>query len=209
MFRERNGFIWAKNKGGEDVVCIPNMNSNETTLHSRILEQAHQVVGYFGPQCTANYMRHWYWWPGMFKMTDRFYQSCITCTQAKGEYRKPVGKLHSLLIANRPWESIGIDFVGPFLELEGYNYLWVVIYRMSSMVHLIPVNTKMTASQLSVIYMREVVRLHGLPQLIVCDRDPKFTLKLWHELHRILGTRLLMSKAFHPQMDGATEWAHL
>jgi hypothetical protein len=33
-------------------------------------------------------------------------------------------------------------------------------------------------------------------------------LKWWHELHRIMGTKLLMSTSFHPQMDGAMEWAN-
>jgi len=37
-----------------------------------------------------------------------------------------------------------MDFIGPFPEVNGYNYLWVVICRMTSMVHLVPVNTKMT-----------------------------------------------------------------
>jgi hypothetical protein len=62
-----------------------------------------------------------------------------------------------------------MDFIGPFPEVDEYNYLWVVICRMSSMVHLIPVNTRTMASQLSVIYMREVVRLHGLPSSIISD----------------------------------------
>jgi len=53
------------------------------------------------------------------------------------------------------------------------NYLWVVICRMTSMVHLIPVNTKMTMSQLSAIYVREIIRIHGLPSLIISDKDPK------------------------------------
>jgi len=44
--------------------------------------------------------------------------------------------------------------------------------------------------------------------LIVSDQDPKFTSKWWHELHRIMGTKLLMSTSFHPQMDGATERAN-
>jgi len=32
--------------------------------------------------------------------------------------------------------------------------------------------------------------------------------KWWHELHRIMGMKLLMSTSFHPQMDGATERAN-
>ena len=52
------------------------------------------------------------------------------------------------------------------------------------------------------------MRLHGVPKSIVSDHDTKFTSMFWHELHRLLGTKLLMSTAFHPQMDGATERAN-
>jgi len=101
-----------------------------------------------------------------------------------------------------------MDFIGPFPEAKGFNYLWVVICRMTSMVHLIPVHTTMTAVQLSWIYKREIVQLHGLPNSIVSDRDSKFMSKWWRELHRILGAKLLMSTSFHPQMDGQTERAN-
>jgi transposase InsO family protein len=120
----------------------------------------------------------------------------------------PTGKLDPLPIPTRPWESVGMDFVGPFPEVDKYNYLWVVICRMWSMVHLIPVNMRTMASQLLVTYMREVVRVHRLPSSIISDRDPKFTSKWWRELHRLMGMKLLMSTSFHPQTDGATERAN-
>jgi hypothetical protein len=101
-----------------------------------------------------------------------------------------------------------MDFIGPFPEVKGSNYLWVIICRMTSMVHLIPVHTKMMAFKLSWIYRHEIVRLHGLPSSIVSDHDSKFTSKWWRELHKILGTRLLMSTLFHPQTDGKTEHAN-
>ena len=145
------------------------MPSGDTNLRTRILDQAHQVVGHYGPQRMADYIWHWYWWPGLFKLTDKFCKSCETCVQAKGEYQQPAGKLHLLPLTMRPWESIGMDFVGPFPEVDRFNYLWVIICRMSSMVHLVPVNMTTTASQLSVIYIREVVRPHGLPSSIVSD----------------------------------------
>ncbi len=101
--------------------------------------------------------------------------------------------------------TIGMDFIGPFPESKGYNYLWVVICRMMSMVHLIPVHTKLTTTELSWKYLREIVRLHGLPASIVSDRDSKFTSKWWRNLHKIMGAKLLMSTLFHPQTDGSTK----
>ena len=73
------------------------------------------------------------------------------------------------------------------------------------MVHLVPVNTTVKASEVSTMYIKEIVRLHGLPDSIVFDRDTKFTSKFWRETHRILGTKLMMFMVFHPQTDGATE----
>ena len=52
------------------------------------------------------------------------------------------------------------------------------------------------------------MRLHGVPKSIVSDHDTKFMSMFWRELHRLMGTKLLMSTVFHPQMDGATDWAN-
>jgi hypothetical protein len=101
-----------------------------------------------------------------------------------------------------------MDFVGPLRDNKGFNYLLVVIDRFSSMVHIIPTTTTVNALGVADLYFREIVRLHGLPKSIVSDRDSKFTSTFWNKLHRLLGTRLLKSTAFHPQTDGATERAN-
>jgi len=194
-----------KNRGGKDIVCIPSTNISRNNIKNKNMDQAHQVVGHYGPQRMSDYIRWWYWWLHVYTDTEKFCKLCEICTQAKGEYQKPAGKLHPLPIATRPWELIGMDFIRPFPEVNGYNYLWVVICRMTSMVHLVPVNMKMTVSQWSTIYVWEIIQLHRLLSLIICNWDPKFMLKWWHELHRIMGTKLLMSTSFHPQMNGATE----
>jgi hypothetical protein len=169
LFRIHNGLVLTQNRGEEEVLCIPLSKLLDTTLHVRIVEQAHQVVGHFGSQRTSDYVRRWYWWPRIYSDVEKYCRSCKICARSKGEYWAPAGKLHPL-----PWlqdhpELIGTDFIGPFPEVDGFNYLWIVICRLSSMVHLIPINTKTTATQLSSIYMREVVRLHGLPSSIVSN----------------------------------------
>jgi hypothetical protein len=200
-FEEKDGLIRKKNLQGKDVVCVP----RDRELITNILTDAHELLGHFGDQRTCEYIRRWYWWPTMVKDSRTFCQTCVSCQRAKTPNQKPAGKLHTLPIPTRPWSSIGMDFIGPFPEVNGVNYLWVIVCRLSSTVHLIPVHTSITAKELSWKYLREIVRLHGLPESIVSDRDPKFTSKWWRELHRLIGTKLLMSTSFHPQMDGQTE----
>ena len=111
----------------------------------------------------------------------------------KSSTQKVPGLLHSLLIPAQPWGLIAIDFVGPFPESSGYDYLWVVICRLTSMVHLVPIWTTTTASELAQLYIREIVRLYGLADSIVSDHDSKFMSRFWHETHKLLSTKLLMS----------------
>jgi hypothetical protein len=83
----------------------------------------------------------------------------------------------------KPWSSIGMDFVGPFPLVDNFNYVWVILCRLTSLVHFIPLRTTTTASQLALLFMNHIVRLHGLPETIVSDRDPKFTSLFWTEIH--------------------------
>ena len=202
-FRLVDGLIWTRNHQRDDVVCVPRENS----LITRIVSKAHEIVGHYGDQRTCEYVRRWYWWPRMAKSVTKFCQTCESCQRAKGSPQNTTGKLHPLPVPYKPWDSIGMDFVGPFPECRGMNYLWVIICRLTSMIHLIPVTTTVTAVELSWKYLREIVRLHGLPGSIVSDRDSKFTSRWWKELHRILGTKLLMSTSYHPQTDGQSERA--
>jgi hypothetical protein len=206
-YKEKDGLLYTENRGGEEVLCLPRAKYKGDVLTAIIIDNAHKTLGHFGSQRTADYVRRWYWWPKLGREVEQFCRTCPTCQVTKGENQLPKGLLHSLPVPTRPWGSIGMDFVGPFPPSEAHDYLWVIICRLTSMVHLIPVTTTIRASELAVKYIKEVVRLHGLPDTIVSDRDSKFTSTFWRELHRVLGTKLLMSTAFHPQTDGASERA--
>ena len=57
------------------------------------------------------------------------------------------------------------------------------------------------------LFVDHVFRLHGLPEVIISDRDPRFTSKFWKGLFDLLGTDLRFSTAFHPQTNGQSERA--
>lgn len=101
-----------------------------------------------------------------------------------------------------------MDFLGLLPKNDGFDFLWVILCRLKSNLHLIPFKTTTRASELAWQYVQEIVWLHGLSDSIVSNRDTRFTSKMWQDIHHLLGTKLHMSMAFHPQTDGATERAN-
>ncbi|KAG3109543.1 hypothetical protein PI126_g24875 [Phytophthora idaei] len=73
------------------------------------------------------------------------------------------------------------------------------------MAHLAAVPDIIDGEGTALVILDRVFRQHGLPEAIVSDRDPRFTAKFWKSLFQVLGTRLDMSTADHPQTDGQTE----
>ena len=139
---------------------------------------------------------------------EMFCMSCGTCTASKDTNSKPRGLLHNLPISDRPWQSISMDFLGPLPKSNNFDYLLVIIDQLTSQVHLVPTMTTITAKGVVWIVLKEVVRLHGIPESIMSDRDTLFISIFWKELQKLMGTKLLMSTAFHLQTDGATERAN-
>ena len=144
--------------------------TKDYSLTATVIEQAPTILGHYGTQKTADYICRWYWWPRLGHEVDKYCMTCGICQVSKTSTQWPVGLLHTLPIPNRPWGSIRMDFIGPFNKSKGFNYLWVVICRLTSMVHLVPVNTTTKASEIALLYLKEVVRLHGLPDSIISDR---------------------------------------
>ena len=73
------------------------------------------------------------------------------------------------------------------------------------MSHFIPCSKNLDARQFANLFMKEIVRLHGLPHDIITDRGTLFTSDLWKETTGKLGIERRLGTAFHPQTDGETE----
>ena len=98
-----------------------------------------------------------------------------------------------------------MDFMGPLPKSNNFNDLLVMIDQLMSQVHLVPTTMTVTARSVTWLILKEVMRLHGIPESIMSNRDTKFTSIFWKELHRLMGSKLLMSTMFHPQTNGVME----
>ncbi|KAE9299778.1 hypothetical protein PF008_g23167 [Phytophthora fragariae] len=143
--------------------------------------------------------------PHMYQWVRKRVRSCEACQRVKPS-KSSQAPLRPLPIATEAWRSVSIDFIfGLPPDAEGRTGVLVFVDRFTKMVHLIPVRDTVTAAETAAQFTDCVFRHHGLPESIVSDPDPRFTSAFWSSLFQLLGTKLSMSTAVHPETNGQTE----
>jgi hypothetical protein len=96
--------------------------------------------------------------------------------------------LQPLPIPEWKWEVVTIDFITKLPRtVKQHDSIMVVVDKLTKVAHFIHVKTTHKETNIVEIYMKEVVRLHGVPKAIVSDRDPKFTSNFWKGLFKGFG----------------------
>lgn len=91
------------------------------------------------------------------------------------------------------------------MSQRGNEAIWIIVDRLTKSDHFIPMISNRTPSISNMDYIKEVVRLHGIPVSIVSDRDPLFTGEFWRNLQSALETTLNLSIACHSRNVGQTK----
>ena len=139
------------------------------------------------------------------QMVANYIRSCKQCQRVKPAPSSNA-PLKPLPIPSDCWKSVSLDFMfGMPPDHHGRTGLVVFVDRLSKMVHLAPCSTKITGKETALLFLDHVYRLHGMPETIISDRDPRFTSGFWRHVFKLLGSTLHMSTADHPQTDGQTE----
>ena len=147
-----------------------------------------------------------FWWDKMAFDYKSHCQRCIVCNRAKPDRRRGAA-LQSLGIPEYPWEIVGIDYVTdlPKSGIDGYTSVFVMVCHLTKMAHFVPCHKKITTEETIDLFINHCCRLHGVPRVIVSNRDPKFVGKFEQTFMGKLNTKLNMSIARHPSTGGLTE----
>ncbi|CAI7834527.1 unnamed protein product, partial [Closterium sp. NIES-53] len=189
---------------GSTKIWVPNY----PPLRQLLLEEYHDVLyaGHFGSNKTLAGIAKHYYWPHMADDVQKFVTSCDTCQRMKSSKQKKAGFLQPLPDPEQPWQVVSLDFITGLPPTKaGYDTILVVIDKFSKMGHFIPTHTTARTEETAQLFFHYVISQHGIPTTLISDRDPKFTSKFWKELMSLMGTKLAMSSAYHPQTDGQIE----
>ncbi|GJY19032.1 putative reverse transcriptase domain-containing protein [Tanacetum coccineum] len=177
-------------------------------LRELIMHESHKSKYSVHPGSDKMYqdLKKLYWWPNMKAEIATYVSKCLTCAKVKAEYQKPSGLLVQPVIPVWKWENITMDFVTKLPKTStGQDTIWVIVDRLTKSAHFLPMKETDSMEKLTRQYLKEVVSRHGVPVLIISDRDSKFASHFWRSLNKALGTQLDMSTAYHPQTDGQSK----
>lgn len=193
-----NGFLLYKQR----VVLGPH---SEWT--KKILEEYHCTpsAGHQGVLKTYQRVKRGFYWQGMKSDIKTYVIECQVCQQNKVETISPPGLLQPLLIPQRVWTDISMDFIARLPLCKGKSMIFVVVDRLSKSAHFIAMSHPYTTVIVAHAFIDNVLKLHGIPNSVVSDRDPIFVSVFWRELFKLQGSKLCMSSSYHPQTDGQTE----
>lgn len=178
-----------------------------SALQTKIIAALHAspIGGLSGITTTYHRVKNLFYWRGLKQDVESFVKQCDICQHAKHSHDHPAGLLQPLPIPEGAWQDWSIDFVEGLPLVDGYSVILVVVDRLTKYAHFLLAKHPYTAQSIAKLVMDQVIKLHGFPRTIVSDRDRIFLSSFWRELFRLHETQLLMSTAYHPQMDGQTE----
>jgi len=113
-----------------------------------------------------------FYWVGMKKDIVHYIAHCLECQQVKAEHRHLAGLLKPHDIPKSKWETVSMDFVvGLPITAQRHDCIMVVVDKLTKSAHFIPVKSTFNAPAIAQVFLKEIVRLHGVPKNIISDRD--------------------------------------
>nr|AAG37039.1 polyprotein [Dictyostelium discoideum] len=177
------------------------------TMTKWIMEIFHDsplTGGHFGLLKTVAKIKERFYWIGMIKDIKEFIDKCTTCLQIKRKYGPKEGLLIPIEIEPEPFNTIGIDFIGPITKDNAQVYLLVVMDYFTKWPEVF-FTLDMEGETVAQLLLYEIYTRYGVPKKLVSDRGKNFLSNVVSGVNKLFGVHKLTTTAYHPQCDGQTE----
>ena len=136
---------------------------------------------------------------------QEFCNSCTTCKRSKAPWHKSYGLLKQLLVPERPWNLISVNFIEHLPNSSGHTALLIIVHQLSKQGIFIPSTDNITAPELARPFIIHVFSKHGVLAHVTCDQGSKFISHFFHSLDTALDMKIHFTSGYHLEGDGQTE----
>jgi len=159
----------------------------DSSLHSKIIQLFHDssFSGHSGVAMTTKRVAGVFWWKDLSKDVRNYVRTCSVCQRYKADLTTPGGSLQPLPIPGTIWVNVSLDFIEGLPKSRGKDTILVVVHRLSKYAHFMPLSHPFTTVTVAQLYFDHVFKLHGVPKIIVSDRDRIFLSQFWQEFFRL------------------------
>ena len=186
----------------DDKIHIP--NTSDLQLHILQYKHHHPISGHFRQNWTMELVRREYIWPKLRDSFKSYVKSCTTCMRSKSQRHRPYGLLKQLLIPERPWNSISMDFIEKLpMSNDSDTILVIIDYLTRQSIFILTIDT-ITSPMLAKLFVLHVFSKHGVPSHVTSDRGKEFISTFFHSLGKVLDMKLHFTSGYHPEGDGQT-----
>ncbi|MBW0488883.1 hypothetical protein O181_028598 [Austropuccinia psidii MF-1] len=166
---------------------------------SLILQEWHDCpyMGHMSGDRTKERVASTEWWPKWEQELSEYISTFERCQKANRKNGKKYGLLQHIEEPKHPWETINMDWPTGVVPggRESLNAFLIIVDKFSKSVRCLPCPKKDTAIDTSLLFWNNIILTCGVPKIIISDRDPKFTLKIWTNLYEMLCDTLSFSTA--------------
>lgn len=206
---ETNG-IWTLTDGllfRANKLVVPDAMVDDAPLKTLLIKEAHDQISTSHPgiRKTKELLSQRYYWKGLPQDIERYIRNCSICRRSHVPRDKTPGLLQPLPVPERPWQHLTMDFKSFPKSKKGHDAILVFMCRLSKKSTTIPCSQTADARDLARMFLERIYPYYGPPDSIVSDRGPQFISDFWTEVCSILGIKMKLSTADHPQTDGQTE----
>ena len=202
FFKDEKGLLFFRDADYQPRLCVP------LTQRRLVMEEAHEQAyegAHQGLEKLWQKLSGKFYWKRMKADLMKFVQTCDVCQKIKPSNFNKYGYLIPNPIPDRPYQSIAMDFIVNLPWSDGFNAIHVTVDRLTKHGIFSPTTTGLNAEDFGALFVKKVVCRFGLPESIICDRDPRWTSDFWRGVAKCLRTKMSLSSSHHPQHDGQTE----
>jgi hypothetical protein len=177
------------------------------SLQAELLRQYHDGVcgAHLGESKTYERIADTFYWSSMYRDVRQYVQSCVKCAARKTSFHHSQTPLLSIPRPTQPFESLGIDVLGPLPTTRQKNkYIVVITDYFTRWPIALPMKNQ-RASTIATLLVEQVFCQHGFPATLLSDRGSNFLSELMKAVLHVFHVKKLNTTSYHPQTNGLTE----